>query len=63
MRRPVRVRLTVCIATVASTAVLASVSAPAASADPAGPSLPDHVGAKSPAPGVVPGVPPFGRKL
>ena len=64
MRRPVRVRLTVCMATVASPAVLAAVSAPAASADPAGPSLPDRLhDTGSAAPGVVPCVPPFGRKL
>lgn len=64
MRRPVRVRLTVCVATAATAAVLGVLAAPAASADPCGPSLPEHLrDTKSAAPGVVPGVPPFGRKL
>ena len=64
MRRPVRVRLTVCVATAATTAVLAGL-APAASADP-GPSeaVLEHLrSTSSNAPSVVPNVPPFGRKL
>ena len=65
MRRSVRTRLTVALATGATTAVLGGLLAPAASADP-GPSdaVLQHLRTTSSnAPGVVPNVPPFGRKL
>lgn len=62
MRR--RLRLTVCLATAAATAGLGALLAPAAHADPERQSLlPPQPGANhSPAPGMVPDVPPFGRK-
>ena len=65
MRHPVRLRLTVCLSTVAATALLGGVLAPAASASPGRDAqLPSHVGTTySNAPNVVTGVPPFGRKL
>ena len=62
---PVRLRLTVCLSTVAATAALGAVLAPAASADMAPlPALPGKVGdCKGVAPGIIAAVPPFGRKL
>ena len=65
MRRPVRRRLTVCLSTVAATALLGGAFAPAASAGPDRKTqLPSHLSTSySNAPNVVSDVPPFGRKL
>lgn len=63
---PVRLRLTVLLSTVAATAALGTVLAPAASADHApSPTLyPGYSGWSSgSAQSVLTGVPPFGRKL
>ena len=65
MRRPVRSRLTVCLATVVVTTALGALAAPAASADPERATLlPGHVyDSNASSPGRVADVPPFGRKL
>jgi hypothetical protein len=65
MRRPVCLRLTVCIVTAATTAALGVLLAPAASADP-GPSesvLVHLRSTSSVAPGVLSNAPWLGRKL
>jgi hypothetical protein len=61
----VRLRLTVCLSTVAATAVLGAVLAPAASANPvASSSMPGNAASSSgQSPSILTGVPPFGRKL
>ena len=62
---PARLRLTVCLSTVAATAVLSAALAPAASANPvATSSMPGQAGSSSGnSPSVLSAVPPFGRKL
>ena len=64
MPRSVRSCLTVCASALAASAAVSVLLAPSASAGPVMPSLPAHIGAThSTAPGVMSGVPPFGRRL
>lgn len=56
-------RLSVCLATVAVTTVLGAMAAPAASADPVAPTMPDVSHSRGVAPSMLAAVPPFGRRL
>ena len=63
MRRPVRHRLTVCLATVAVTTALGALAAPAALADPVASSMPNVSHSRGVAQSMLAIVPPFGRRL